>query len=1438
MRYLQVPAFLISFMMIFGSVSATPLQVAQEDSTLQQIEPSQESAATEEENTADLQTAEPDAGESEEIKETPETETGTTLSPAPAFTAARSFPPDAQRVQGMVKGVTTWTANAHIVVVEDLYIGRNDTLIIEPGVTVYLDPEISITVQGTFLARGSRENPITFQQARNGQPWGRILFTASSRNAVLSSGSYQSGCIVEHAIVSGGGSYGATYEDGMILCSTGSPYISHVEFTGGQSVNGGAIAVMNGSNPFVLNCYFHDNKATGNGGAIYMSLNSAAIIDNGMFLENSAGLDGGAIFGSFCPASVSHSHFENNTAGRDGGAIALGESNPFVEKNTFRSNKASREGKHIVLRSGCKPIIRFNAFVTEEGEYAVATQASVNGENYTIDASFNYWGVFENYRVDRILYDQLKDPVRPRLNYDPLLKVPHIETPLGKQKVSSISLFQDANYSLPMVTDYVGFESPLYLQVRGENGDPRIRDWMLIDLVSSGGDSIHLVLEETDLQSNLYRKMIMTTKRRNPYKGFLGTRDGETITIAPSYNKEHVLHYPVRLQQAFVENIQLPKIEDIKHVVDEAFLVTWNYEEPKLRRQKQLRFSVLNDQGLPFWESGIQDSHKSEFYYNGPSLSKGKDFQIKIEVSNGIAWSNPGVLTIHRNGVPGSFGIEYPLKDQVVLHFTPVVTVQSTSDPENDPFYATFEIAKDGPQLLPVITSNEIAFSRDTSKVSRKTFSLYSENPAQIPVRSQGIMNQMEASHLYDYKAHWELDNELEDNTVYHVRAHISDHWDSPQTTAWQRFIVNQKNDKPAAFSFVSPQTDQSELLPSDYIEWTASSDTDPEDKLTYIVTLAMDTDDSQIIATAQTPDTKMRVNTLSGIDQLGDDNELSLSVQVRDLEKAIQPIDGEMLRVFYNAVNDTPTVPVNFTLEDSVRSTEVPVPLKWSESTDADHSDPTESLVYEVELTWANGARTETLTTLAGEPSISFDPVPDNSVTRWRVRALDDSATPSAWSDLRTVIVNAEDEAPNDFLLTLPAHESKPYSLGPTTFTWQEAVDPDPYSTVSYTFFLGTDKDVSEENLVVKQELTETSFTWEEDLEHLVEYYWKVVATENTGLTTSSEVFSFIITSTPSVPEWTASLPQELLPSYELKWNTCSDPDPGDVVTYTLAVSANATFTEQATVLVEDIKSTSLLLNQVPGLDEIVEDDESAYFRVKAIDDQGFESDWSEKVSAFVNLENDDPVAPRTKSPKSGKEFTEDRPTFSWNEASDEDHSDTPDLFTYEVMISLQDSPDTAVMYGSGTVKAELTWRPNKSLPDNSFLVWKVRTIDDEGAKSEWSDPVDFSIDRKPESPESFTLISPSHQSAAQPNEALTFTWNEAIDHDLNSSVKYRLVIEDATYGPTNETSYTLSEGLATGKYSWKVIAEDNDGLTRNSKSFSLIVGTPLAKFAALILY
>lgn len=87
-------------------------------------------------------------------------------------------------VSGRIDGARTWAAHTTYRIADDLEIGRNGRLTIEPGVQVFLDRDVNIEVDGGLVISGSKDSPVVFQ-AYDQDAWGGIEFNSAEGDATL-----------------------------------------------------------------------------------------------------------------------------------------------------------------------------------------------------------------------------------------------------------------------------------------------------------------------------------------------------------------------------------------------------------------------------------------------------------------------------------------------------------------------------------------------------------------------------------------------------------------------------------------------------------------------------------------------------------------------------------------------------------------------------------------------------------------------------------------------------------------------------------------------------------------------------------------------------------------------------------------------------------------------------------------------------------------------------------------------------------------------------------------------------------------------------------------------------------------------------------------------------------------------------------------------------
>jgi hypothetical protein len=86
------------------------------------------------------------------------------------------------------------------------------TLVIQAGVTLLMDPQVSVDVKGTLVARGTSSDSIVFQayNASAGQ-WGYVNFSTTAVPTTLNGGAYQSGSVLQYCVFENGGNTSTTY---------------------------------------------------------------------------------------------------------------------------------------------------------------------------------------------------------------------------------------------------------------------------------------------------------------------------------------------------------------------------------------------------------------------------------------------------------------------------------------------------------------------------------------------------------------------------------------------------------------------------------------------------------------------------------------------------------------------------------------------------------------------------------------------------------------------------------------------------------------------------------------------------------------------------------------------------------------------------------------------------------------------------------------------------------------------------------------------------------------------------------------------------------------------------------------------------------------------------------------------------------------------------
>ena len=193
------------------------------------------------------------------------------------------------------------------------------------------------------------------------------------------------------------------------------------------------------------------------------------------------------------------------------------------------------------------------------------------------------------------------------------------------------------------------------------------------------------------------------------------------------------------------------------------------------------------------------------------------------------------------------------------------------------------------------------------------------------------------------------------------------------------------------------------------------------------------------------------------------------------------------------------------------------------------------------------------------------------------------------------------------------------------------------------------------------------------------------------------------------------------------LMWDISSDSDTEDSITYTLEIDNNSDFGSLDSVT-SRISSAGININQVENFTKL-QDDTRYYWRVKVIDSQNNQSDYSSEEKFFIlDKENQNPNPPNSGFNPNQKGIVKtQKPTIYWDKASDPDSSDTKDKLSYVIQLDENDKFDSAYTYN--TEKNKTNFIVPENLTDNTQYYYKIKTKDDEDAESNWSDIQNFVV-------------------------------------------------------------------------------------------------------------
>jgi len=366
---------------------------------------------------------------------------------------------------------------------------------------------------------------------------------------------------------------------------------------------------------------------------------------------------------------------------------------------------------------------------------------------------------------------------------------------------------------------------------------------------------------------------------------------------------------------------------------------------------------------------------------------------------------------------------------------------------------------------------------------------------------------------------------------------------------------VYPKDNPPAAFGLTSPSNNIIVTTNTPTFVWESAFDPDAVygDTVTYTISYSTDNFVTEISSQGLT------TNEFTPLSPLIEDATYWWKVKAIDLDGASTMSIEQDWRFWVNADDQPPGVFDLASPQDASISTTATPTFTWNPTTDPDFCD---SVSYELHYsTYANFSVYTSSCGLITSTCTVAENLIENATYWWKVKAIGTTGA-YAWSDsTRTLRINATDEPPEDPVLSSP-YDTDVVSTDTPTLSWNEADDPDPGDTVTYTVTYSSYSDFSA--LVSSAALTISSYTVQAALNENATYWWFVEAVGSGGASGWSSTWTFhvnAIDKAPSVFSLVSPPNSNEISTVSpfLKWNSSTDPDPGDTITYTVFLSTDA---------------------------------------------------------------------------------------------------------------------------------------------------------------------------------------------------------------------------------------------------------------------------------------
>ncbi len=506
-----------------------------------------------------------------------------------------------------------------------------------------------------------------------------------------------------------------------------------------------------------------------------------------------------------------------------------------------------------------------------------------------------------------------------------------------------------------------------------------------------------------------------------------------------------------------------------------------------------------------------------------------------------------------------------------------------------------------------------------------------------------------------------------------------------------------------------------------------------------------------------------------------------------------------------------------------------------WEQVYDPDNYDPIVSSYVVVISSISNFSVKYEIYTSTTYLPLEFD-LKSKITYYWYVKAydkFDNWQTP--YSTFSFVISNF---APNSFELLYPIQEEVVTTNTPI-FMFQNNSDPDG-DILYYTIYYSTSADFSVDissgewsNKGLQKGATvsiNSPWTFEENKK----YYWRVVADDRFGSTSTTSICSFWINTFEEPPHsFDIKVTSGIITtsSITFSWYPTYDNDPKDYVNYKICISSMPGYVVGVStyIIISDSNTTNYTFN----LTQLTENAQYCWW-VEAYDSKGNFTKSDSSYIFIVDLINEPPDDVYLVTPGSTYSFVRiSQPVkLEWNAANKTEWWKNINYKLY--LAEIEAASYTSIDLSSGPFKnyfevANFSYSTS-ALKENTTYFWYVVALNPYGEKT--SEVKYFFVDSQNDLPQQFELLEP--KGTIQTRKP-TFIWQKVTDLDDNITkyeIKYSLSSNFSVNVTTTITvsasisSYTVDSKLSMSTtYYWKVRVYDERGLWTESQTESFYI-------------